>query len=180
MVQTALQIVIYATFQSNFNPRFLRKKIIMTKQKFETTILTSGKTATGIRVPEDIVEKLDAGKKPPVKITINNNYTYRSTVAVMNGAFMVGVSSDVREKAGVQGGDKIIVHIELDTEPREVTIPPDFKKALDKNATAKKSYDSLSYSRRKNYVYLIEQAKTEETRQKRIDKAIAELSVGKT
>ncbi len=110
----------------------------MAKQKFETTILISGKTATGIRVPDDIVEKLGAGKKPPVKITINNNYTYRSTVAVMNGAFMVSVSSDVREKAGVQGGDKVIVDIELDTEPREVTIPPDFKKALDKKYICEK------------------------------------------
>jgi len=55
----------------------------MAKQKFQTTILTSGQTATGIRVSNDIVEKLDAGKKPPVKIMINSNYTYRSTIAVM-------------------------------------------------------------------------------------------------
>ena len=151
----------------------------MAKQKFQTTILTSGKTATGIQVPDDIVEKLDAGKKPPVKITINNNYTYRSTIAVMGGVFMVGISADVREKAGVNGGDKIAVEIELDTDAREVTIPDDFKKVLDKNAAAKKFYDALSYSRRKNYVVLIEQAKTEETRKKRIEKAIADLKAGK-
>ncbi len=150
----------------------------MAKQKFETTILTAGKTATGIRVPDDIVEKLGAGKKPPVKISINK-YTYRSTIAVMNGTFMVGISADVREKAGVKGGDKINVEIELDAEPREVTLPPDFKKALDKNAAAKKFYDGLSYSRKKNYVVLIEQAKTEETRKKRIDKAIVDLKEGK-
>lgn len=93
----------------------------------------------------------------------------------MNGTFMIGVSADVREKAGVKGGDNIDVEIELDTEPREVTLPPDFKKALDKNAVAKKFYEGLSYSRKKNYVVLIEQAKTEETRQKRIEKALTDL-----
>jgi len=151
----------------------------MSKQKFQTTLLTAGKTATGICVPDDIIEKFEAGKKPPVKITINNNYTYRTTIAVMKGAFMASVSADVREKAGVKGGDKINIEIELDAEPREVTIPADFKKVLDKNATAKKFYEGLSYSRRKNYVYLIEQAKTDETRQKRIEKAITDLKAGK-
>jgi uncharacterized protein YdeI (YjbR/CyaY-like superfamily) len=97
----------------------------------------------------------------------------------MGGVFMVGINADVREKAGVNGGDKITVEIELDTEPREVTIPHDFKKVLDKNAAAKKFYDALSYSRKKNYVVLIEQAKTEETRKKRIEKAIADLNAGK-
>jgi hypothetical protein len=150
----------------------------MAKQKFHTTILTARKTATGIRVPDDIVEKLGAGKKPPVKISINK-YTYRSTIAVMNGIFMVGVSADVREKARVKGGDNIDVEIELDTEPREVTLPPDFKKVLDKNAAAKKFYDGLSYSRKKNYVVLIEQAKTEETRLKRIEKALTDLKAGR-
>jgi len=149
----------------------------MAKQKFQTTILTSGKTATGIRVPDDIVERLGAGKKPPVKISINK-YTYRSTIAVMNGTFMVGINADVREKAGVKGGDKINVEIELDTEPREITLPPDFKKVLDKNATARKFYEGLSYSRKKNYVLPIEQAKTEETRQRRIEKAITDLKAG--
>ena len=92
---------------------------------------------------------------------------------------MVGISADVREKAGVNGGDKIAVEIELDTDAREVTIPDDFKNVLDKNAAAKKFYEALSYSRRKNYVVLIEQAKTEETRKKRIEKAIADLKAGK-
>jgi hypothetical protein len=146
--------------------------------KFQTIILTSGKTATGICVPDGIVEKMGAGKKPPVKATINK-YTYRSTIAVMGGVFMVGVNADVREKAGVKGGDKINVAIELDTEEREVTVPPDFKKALDKNAAAKKFYEGLSYSRRKNYVTIIEQAKTDETRQRRIEKALDDLKAGR-
>ncbi len=146
--------------------------------KFQTTILTAGKTATGICIPDDIIEKLGAGKKPPIKITLNG-YTYRSTVAVMHGKFMVGVSADVREAAGVKGGDKLTVDIELDTEVREVTLPPDFKKALDKNPKAKKFFEALSFSKQKNHVTIIEQAKTDDTRQRRIEKAIDDLSANK-
>ena len=145
--------------------------------KFQTIILTAGKTATGICIPDDIIEKLNAGKKPPVKVTLNG-YTFGSTVAVMGGKYMVGVSADVRAAAGVKGGDKLTVEIELDTEVREVTLPPDFKKALDKNPKAKKFFESLSYSRQKNHVTIIDQAKTEETRLRRIEKSLNDLVAG--
>src|SRR2546428_580799 len=72
------------------------------QMKFRTTILQSGKTATGIQVPNDIVAALGAGKRPPVKVTING-YTYRSTVAGMGGVFMVGVNADNRAAAGFAG-----------------------------------------------------------------------------
>ena len=86
------------------------------KSKFHTTILQAGKTATGIVVPEKIVESFKAGKKPPVRITINN-YTYRSTIAVMGGVYMVGISAEHRKGANVAGGEEVDVYIELDTEP---------------------------------------------------------------
>ena len=146
--------------------------------KFKTTLLLAGKTATGFVVPDDIVEKLGAGKKPPVKVTIKG-YTYRNTVAVMGGQFMIGVSADHRAKAGVNAGDTVEIGIELDTEPREVTVPPDLQKALAKNPAAKKFFDSLSYSHRRRHVMVIEEAKTEETRLKRIEKAIVMLKEGK-
>jgi hypothetical protein len=84
--------------------------------KFKTTLLQAGKTATGFTIPSEIVEGLGAGKKPPVRITING-YTYRNTVAVMGGKYMVGVSAEHRMGAHVAGGDKMEVTIELDTEP---------------------------------------------------------------
>ncbi len=93
--------------------------------KFHTTLLQSGKTAVGMRVPDEIVEALAAGKRPPVRVTING-YTYRNTIAVMGGVFMVGVSAENREKAGVAGGEEVDVDIELDPEPRELVLPHDF------------------------------------------------------
>ncbi|MEO6868464.1 MAG: YdeI/OmpD-associated family protein [Ginsengibacter sp.] len=143
--------------------------------KFKTTILTAGKTATGICIPDQIIESFNAGRKPPIKITLNK-YTYRSTVAVMGGKYMVGVSADIREASGVKGGDTLTVEIELDTKERTVDLPEDFKRSLDKNLNAKEIFHALSYSKQKNHVTLIEQARTEETRKKRIDQFIALLT----
>ncbi len=98
--------------------------------RFRTVIEQSGKTATGIRIPDEVVAALGAGKRPPVRVTING-FTYRSTVAVLGGAFMIGVSAENRAGANVLGGDEVDVDLELDTEPRVVTEPPDFAAALD-------------------------------------------------
>jgi len=144
------------------------------KAKFKTTLLQAGKTATGIKIPPEIVEGLGAGKKPAVKVTING-FTYRSTVAVMNGDFMVGVSAENREGAGVAGGDKIEVLLELDTEPRVVEVPKEFQKALNASPKAKQNFEKLSNSNRKRYIIPINDAKTEETRQRRIAASIEAL-----
>ena len=146
--------------------------------KFKTTVLKAGKTATGIKIPAKIVKGLNSGKKPPIRVTING-YTYRNTVAVMGGAYMVGVSAEHRKAAGVEGGDEIEVTIELDTDPREVEIPLDFEKVLNKDSMAKKNFSFLSNSKKKALVYPINDAKTEATRQRRIEKAISSLKDGK-
>ena len=146
--------------------------------KFRTTILQADKNATGIQIPDEVVESLGAGKRPPVRVTING-YTYRNTVAVMGGVFMVGVSAEHRKGAGVAGGDEVDVDIELDTAPRVVTVPPDFQAALDNDVEAKRFFEGLSYSNKSRHVLSIEDAKTAETRQRRIDKAISQLRAGK-
>lgn len=142
--------------------------------KFHTKILQAGKTATGIQIPDEVIEKLGAGKKPPVRVTINGQ-SYRSTVAVMGGKFMVGVSAENRAKTGVSGGDEVDVELALDTEPREVTVPADFAKALKANPEAGKKFDALSYSKKQAFVVSIEGAKTQETRERRVAKAVTEL-----
>ena len=146
--------------------------------RFRTTLLQNDKTATGIRVPDDVVESLGKGKRPPVRVTING-YTYRSTIAVMGGDYMVGVSADNRAGAGVRGGDEIDVDIELDTAPREVSVPPDFAAALDAEPDARRTFDGLSYSNKSWHVLQIEGAKTDETRQRRIGKSVEALREGR-
>jgi hypothetical protein len=146
--------------------------------RFHTIIKQGDKTATGIEIPPEVVAALGPSRKPPVTVTING-YTYRSTVATVSGAFMVGVSADVREKAGVAGGDAVDVDIELDTEKREVAVPADFAAALDDDEAAKRFFDGLSNSNKSRFVFSIEDAKTPETRQRRIDKSVIQLHEGK-
>lgn len=146
--------------------------------RFRTTILQSGGTATGIRIPDEVVESLGAGRRPPVRVTING-FTYRSSVAVMGGDYMVGVSAENRAGARVKGGDVVDVDIELDTAPREIEEPPDFAKALDAEPAARKTFDGLSYSNKSWHTLQIAGAKTDETRQRRIAKSIEALREGR-
>jgi hypothetical protein len=146
--------------------------------RFHTTILQGDKTATGIQIPDEVVEALGAGKRPPISVTIKG-YTYRSTVAVMGGAYMVGVSAENRAGAGVKGGDEVDVEIELDTAPREVMVPPDFASALDAEPNARNTFEGLSYSNKSWHVLQIEGAKTDETRQRRIAKSVEALKAGR-
>ncbi|RYE21499.1 MAG: DUF1905 domain-containing protein [Sphingobacteriales bacterium] len=146
--------------------------------KFETTILQAKKTATGIEVPEEIVEKLGGGKRPAVNVTINGK-TYRSSIAVMGGKYMIGVSAENRALTGVQGGDKVVVELSLDSAPRELALPAAFEAALKKNEVAKKAFEALSYSKKQTHVLPIQNAKTEATRDRNIDKAITALTATK-
>jgi hypothetical protein len=146
--------------------------------RFRTTIQQSGKTATGIQVPEDVVVALGSGKRPAVRVTING-YTYRSTLAVLGGVSMVGVSAEHRAGAGVAGGDEVDVDIELDSSPREVTVPSDLAAALDAEPEARRTFDDLSYSNKSWHVLQVTGAKTDETRQRRIARSVATLKEGR-
>jgi Bacteriocin-protection, YdeI or OmpD-Associated/Domain of unknown function (DUF1905) len=146
--------------------------------RFTTTLELAGKTATGFRVPASVVEALGKGKRPPVIVTING-YSYRNTVAVYGDEYMIGVAAEHRAPAGVKAGDEIEVDLELDTAPREIEIPPDFAAALDKDPEAKRVFDGLSYSNKRRLTLSIDDAKTAETRQRRIEKSVSQLHEGR-
>jgi bifunctional DNA-binding transcriptional regulator/antitoxin component of YhaV-PrlF toxin-antitoxin module len=146
--------------------------------KFRARVELHGKTATGIRVPSEVVESLKSSKRPPVCVTVNG-HTYRSTVAPMGGEFLLPISAENRRLAGIEAGDEVDVEIELDTEPREVMVPSDFRDTLNRDADARRFFDGLSKSSKQRVVLLIEGAKTAETRLRRITKAISELHEGR-
>ena len=146
--------------------------------KFKAILELGGKTATGIEVPPDVVEALGAGKRPPVSVTIGE-YTYRSTVAVMDGRYMLPVSAEHREAAGIKAGDEIDVEVELNTAPREVNLPPDFAAALDAEPEARRFFEGLSNSLQRFWVDNVQGAKAEQTRRRRIEGAIAKFLEGK-
>jgi hypothetical protein len=146
--------------------------------KFRTTVLTAGKTATGLRIPDDVMAALGAGKKPPVRVTISG-HTYRSTVATVDGQPMVGLSAENRVAAGVAGGDVVDVEIELDTAPREVEVPAELAAALETDSLAKAFFDSLSNSQKSWHTLQVSGAKTDETRQRRLEKSMQMLRGGR-
>ena len=146
--------------------------------RFRATILQTGKTTAGIEVPPEVVEALGAGKRPPVRVTLNG-YSYRTTVAVMGGTYMISVSSEHRAASGLKGGDIVDVDLELDTAPREVSVPPELDAALDAEPAARATFDRLSYSNKSWHALQVTGAKTEETRQRRIAKSIEALRAGR-
>ena len=140
--------------------------------RFETTLHQTGNN-TGIEVPPEIIDALGGGKRPAVSLSVNG-YAYRSTVGVMGGKSLVPFSSEHRKASGLKGGDSIVVEIELDTAPRETVVPEDFAAALEA-AGLRAAFDKLAPSHRKEHVRAIDEAKTAETRIRRIEKAIEKL-----
>jgi hypothetical protein len=146
--------------------------------RFKTTLDSAGKNAAGFRVPPEVVEALGKGKRPPVVVTING-YSYRNTVAVYGDAYLIGVAQEHRAPAGVTPGDEIEVDLVLDTAPREVELPADFAAALDVAPEAKRFFESLSYSNKRRFTLSIDDAKSEETRKRRIEKSVSQLREGR-
>ena len=138
-----------------------------------------GKTATGFRVPADVVLAFGRGKRVPVRVTIGG-HQYRSTVAPYGDDYFLPLSAENRAAAGVAAGDEVDVEIELDDAPRTVEVPSDLAKALKAAPAAKKFFDGLSYSNQRWFVLSVEGAKKPETRVRRVEKAIELLEAGKT
>jgi len=143
--------------------------------RFTTVVELGGKTATGLVVPDAVVEALGAGGRPPVTVTLGG-HRYRSTVASRGGRYLVPLSAENRAAAGVAAGDEVDVDIALDDAPREVTVPDDLAAALDPKTRA--IFDALSYTHRKEWVRWVEEAKKADTRATRIAKTVDGLRAG--
>jgi Bacteriocin-protection, YdeI or OmpD-Associated/Domain of unknown function (DUF1905) len=141
----------------------------MTTRRFKAAIVREGPMCY---VPLPFDPAAVFGKvRTPVKVTVNG-YTYRSTIAAMGGPPCVPLRKSNREAAGVDGGDTVMVRLELDTEPREVKPPADLVKALKAVPPAWERWQELSYSHQREHVEAVEEAKRPETRARRIERAV--------
>jgi hypothetical protein len=143
---------------------------------FETTLAASGNN-TGIEVPAELVERLGAGHRPPVAVDLDG-YGYRSTVAVTGGRHMISVSAAVRQATGLAAGDPVRVTLTLAGTPREVDVPADLAAALAADEQAGAFFATLSNSLQRHHVDSVNGARSAETRQRRIDKAVALFRAG--
>jgi len=144
---------------------------------FETTVAASGNN-TGIVVPDEVIEQLAAGKRPPVLVNVNG-YEYRNTVGVMGGKHMISISAAVRQETGLKGGDPIHVTLTVAQTPRGVDVPDDFAVALSSDTEARAFFEKLPNSLQRYHVDSINAAKTAATRQRRIEKAVSLFREGK-
>jgi hypothetical protein len=144
---------------------------------FDTTVTATGNN-TGIVVPDNLIDDLGAGSRPAVVVNVNG-YEYRNTVGVMGGKHMISISAAVRKETGLKGGDPIHVTLTLADTPREVDVPDDFAAALSADPDAGAFFATLSKSLQRYHVDNISEAKTAETRQRRIERAITLFRAGK-
>jgi hypothetical protein len=146
--------------------------------EFRATLELHGKSATGIVVPPEVVEGLGGGRQPAVRVTLNG-YAYRSTVAARSDRFLLPVSGEHRTAAGLTAGDEVEVALELDTEPREVAVPPALAGPLENDPDAQRFFLGLTASQQSTFTKPIEDAKTDETRARRVEKALIALREGR-
>lgn len=148
----------------------------MATARFKAELRASGSGGGGhlIEVPDSVVEKLGGAGRIPVRVTFDG-VPYRGSIVRYGGTMMIGVTKAVIAEAGVSVGDTLDVVAENDDAPREVDIPEDLAKAL-RAGKLTNAWDALSFTRRKELAAGVATAKRPETRAKRVEQAIAEVS----
>jgi uncharacterized protein DUF1905/bacteriocin resistance YdeI/OmpD-like protein len=148
---------------------------ILSRMKFRAELQRTGGNTTGFEVPQEIVDGLAGGGRPKVVATVNG-FEWRSSIARMGGSYWLGVSAERRAAAGVEGGQVLDVSVELDTRERTVAVPEDLALALEGEPAAKAVFEGLAFSHQQRHVLHIEDAKTAETRARRVAKTVATLA----
>jgi hypothetical protein len=145
---------------------------------FKTTLQKRGPAAAVVLEERQVRAIAEGAKRFPVRATVNG-HTWRTSVARMGGEFLVGLNKEVRRGAGAEAGDIVEVTLELDTAPREVEVPEPLAAALERDPKAKAAFDGLAYTHRKEYARWVAEAKRNETRDRRIAKALELLHEAK-
>jgi antitoxin component of MazEF toxin-antitoxin module len=147
--------------------------------RFTAVVDATGRNTTGIRVPDEVLDALDAGRRPKVVATLGDGYTLRTTVGSHSGSPYLSVSAAVRKEAGLAAGDEVTVVLALDDAPREVEVPDDLAAALAEQSAARQFFEGLTDSQRKTFVLSVTSAKKPETRERRVAGAVTALVEGR-
>lgn len=145
--------------------------------EFTTTLIASTGKNVGLVVPDEIVFGFGRGKRAPVAVQIDGDYTFRSSIASMGGQFLIGFNSETRAATGKGAGDEVTAKVELDEEPRTVEIPEPLAVLLSADPELLEAWNKLSYSKQRGHVEPIVAARGEDTRARRIEKVIKTLRV---
>ena len=143
-------------------------------ERFDATLELTSETATAVEVPVDVPAVFGV-KRPPVRGTINGT-PFRSTIAVYSGRYYLGINRRLRDEAGVAAGEKVVIELDRDDEPRVFDLPVEIEKAL--TVRARSTFDALPYTHQREYVEWITEAKRDETRERRLAKMVEMLEDG--
>jgi hypothetical protein len=146
---------------------------------FRATLEPRGPAAAVVLTDDQVAEIGRGAKTAPVQVTLNGR-TFALRIARMRGESLIGLSKAVRAAAGVEPGDEVDVEVVLDTAPREVTPPPALAAALDGDPAARQAFDALAFTHRKEFARWVEEAKREETRDRRVAETLRMLRKGRT
>ncbi|MCM6775404.1 YdeI/OmpD-associated family protein [Nocardia sp. CDC159] len=141
--------------------------------RFEASIEAAPGGGAYVRVPERVIADLGGGGRIPVRASFDG-IDYTGSIAAMGGGPCLGMLKSIRTTLGKQPGDTVTVTVERDTAERQVEVPADLAAALD-DAGLRTAFDGLSFTRRREQVAAITDAKRPETRARRIAKTIESL-----
>jgi len=149
----------------------------MKKYKFKGKIEAGDGGGAYVLFPYDTAKEFATQGKVPVKATFNGVAYTGSLIKYRNPLHLLGVPKSIREEIGKGSGDTIEVIVWRDEEARIVGVPAQFEKLVKKEGLLP-IFEKLSYTHRKEYCRWITEAKKEETRLKRLGKAIEMLKRG--
>lgn len=136
-------------------------------------------TWTYCDVPFDVEKAFGKGGQVKVKGSVNG-ISFKSTLLPNgDGNHFLVVPKPLRDKAKVKPGDRVKVVVEPDAAARIIEPPPDLAKVLSKNKAAKQAWDDFAPSHRKAYVEWIVEARKDETRARRVEKAVLMMAAKK-
>jgi hypothetical protein len=126
-----------------------------------------------VEVPFDVGEVFGE-KRAPVKGTVNGT-PFRGRVAVYGGKYYLGFRKEIRDQARIDAGDEVEIEIDVDTAPRVVEVPEDLARVLNKDKEIAEFFEGLSFTHRKEYVNWVNEAKKQDTRDRRVAKTVEML-----
>ena len=127
--------------------------------------------------PYDVEAEFGTRGRVPVKLTFDGVPYFGSMIKYGAPQHMLPILNAIRDKIGKETGDTVEITLVKDDSERTVEMPEDFEKLL-KKEKLQAVFEKLSYSHRKEYVRWITEAKKEETRQRRLAKAMEMLRDG--
>jgi hypothetical protein len=149
----------------------------MKKYKFKAKIEAGDGGGAYVFFPYDTVKEFATKGRVPVKATFEGVSYTGSLAKYGNPLHTLGISKAIREQIGKSPGDTLEVVVWKDEEVRTVEVPAQFEDLMKKEGLLP-VFKKLSYTHRKEYCRWITEAKKEETRLRRLEKAIEMLKQG--